>query len=179
MCNTTFTEFMLTLTLVLFRRTTKPLPNSATNTDYDTLTMTAFTTTPICNSCWPFALSLFVFQNCRQMRQLFTLTLSLFNQSKRHLPPDLEADEEPLHSNYSTHPPVYTIELTLPLLLVVRRLLAQVLPRTKTLEPGPWSQLARVTDRSSSVSRHSEGVIVCVSCQIRQLFFCGWRNKLD
>ncbi len=29
--------------------TTKPLPDSATNTDYDTLTMTAFTTTPICN----------------------------------------------------------------------------------------------------------------------------------
>ncbi len=27
--------------------TTKPLPDSATNTDYDTLTMTAFTTTPI------------------------------------------------------------------------------------------------------------------------------------
>ncbi len=30
--------------------TTKPLPDSATNTDYDTLTMTAFTTTPICGN---------------------------------------------------------------------------------------------------------------------------------
>ncbi len=29
--------------------TTKPLPDSAANTDYDTLNMTAFTTTPICN----------------------------------------------------------------------------------------------------------------------------------
>ncbi len=29
--------------------TTKLLPDSATNTNYDTLTMTAFTTTPICN----------------------------------------------------------------------------------------------------------------------------------
>ncbi len=28
--------------------TTKPLPDSATNTDYVTLTLTAFTTTPIC-----------------------------------------------------------------------------------------------------------------------------------
>jgi hypothetical protein len=35
--------------------TTKPLPDSATNTDYDTLTMTAFTTTPICNLCHPWA----------------------------------------------------------------------------------------------------------------------------
>ena len=33
--------------------TTKPLPDSATNTDYDTLTMTAFTTTPICNLYQP------------------------------------------------------------------------------------------------------------------------------
>jgi hypothetical protein len=29
--------------------TTKQLPDSATNTDHDTLTLTAFTTTPICN----------------------------------------------------------------------------------------------------------------------------------
>jgi hypothetical protein len=34
--------------------TTKPvLPDSATNTDYDTLTLTAFTTTPICNLLQP------------------------------------------------------------------------------------------------------------------------------
>jgi hypothetical protein len=33
--------------------TTKPLPDSATNTDYDTLTMTAFTITPICNLRYP------------------------------------------------------------------------------------------------------------------------------
>ncbi len=33
--------------------TTKPLPDLATNTDYDTLTMTAFHTTPICNLCQP------------------------------------------------------------------------------------------------------------------------------
>ncbi len=35
--------------------TTKPLPDLATNTDYDTLTMTAFTTTPICNLRPPWA----------------------------------------------------------------------------------------------------------------------------
>ncbi len=35
--------------------TTKPLPDSATNTNYDTLTMTAFTTTPICNLRHPWA----------------------------------------------------------------------------------------------------------------------------
>jgi hypothetical protein len=33
--------------------TTKPLPGSATNTDYVTLTMTAFTTTPVCNLYQP------------------------------------------------------------------------------------------------------------------------------
>jgi hypothetical protein len=38
--------------------------------------------------------------------------------------------------------------------------------------------LARVADRSSGVGRHSEGVIVCVSCRIRQRF-CGWRNKIS
>jgi hypothetical protein len=35
--------------------TTKPLPDSAANTDYVTLTMTAFTTTPICNLRPPWA----------------------------------------------------------------------------------------------------------------------------
>jgi hypothetical protein len=39
-------------------------------------------------------------------------------------------------------------------------------------------QRARVADRSSGVGRHSEGVIVCVSCRIRQRF-CGWRNKIS
>ncbi len=33
--------------------TKKPLPYLATNTDYDTLTMTAFPTTLICNLCQP------------------------------------------------------------------------------------------------------------------------------
>ncbi len=38
---------------IFISTTTKPLPDSATNTDYDTLTLTAFTTTPICNLLQP------------------------------------------------------------------------------------------------------------------------------
>ncbi len=37
----------------------------------------------------------------------------------------------------------------------------------------PGSSKARVAGRRGGVGRHGEGVIVCVSCRIRQRF-CGW-----
>jgi hypothetical protein len=51
--NCLYASGWLTLTLthahaIFISTTTKPLPDSATNTDYVTLTLTAFTTTPIC-----------------------------------------------------------------------------------------------------------------------------------
>jgi hypothetical protein len=51
--------------------TTKPLPNSAANTNYDTLTMTTDTTTPNCNSRQQWQAYFLSVCECCQMWQWF------------------------------------------------------------------------------------------------------------